>query len=175
MSGDQDDPVATRGTSGPPSFPNVPRPLNAGRLWAGGVATAVVAGLLALVGVLVVRAVLRLAVYAPPGAGTFGGSGTTLLCVVAVVGALAATGLAHLLLTTTPRPLTYLSWIVGLATAVAVVVPLVSEPSIVLALAQAAIHLVVGMTIASLVITAARASRPLTPTPYTGRRPITPR
>ena len=74
-------------------------------------------------------------------------------------------GLAHLLLITTPRPLTYLSWIVGLATAVAVVVPLVSGASIVLALAQAMINLVIGMAIGSLVITAARASRP----PYPSR------
>jgi hypothetical protein len=158
MTGYQNDPVYTGGQAAQP--PPSGRPLNVGRLWAGGLATAVVAALIALVGVLVVRAVLRLAVYAPPEAGTLGGSATAMLCFAAAVAALAATGLAHLLLTTTPRPLTYLSWIVGLATAVAVVVPLVSAPSIVLALAQAMIHLVIGTAIGSLVITAARASRP---------------
>ena len=53
---------------------------------------------------------------------------------------------------------------------VAVVVPLVSAGSIVLALAQAVIHLVIGTTIGSLVITAARASRP----PYPNRRFVAP-
>jgi hypothetical protein len=169
MPGYQEDPLPARGPAEFPASPSSARPLNVGRLWAGGVATAVVAGLVALVGVLVLRAVLRLAVYAPPEAGTLGSS-ATMLCIAAVVAALAATGLAHLLLTTTPRPLTYLSWIVGLATAVAVVVPLVSAGSIVLALAQAVIHLVIGTTIGSLVITAARASRP----PYPNRRFVAP-
>ena len=45
-----------------PAGPPRPR-LEVGRLWAGGVATAVVAALLALVGVLIVRAVLRIATY----------------------------------------------------------------------------------------------------------------
>jgi hypothetical protein len=62
-----------------PAAPPRPR-LEVGRLWAGGVATAVVAALLALVGVLIVRAVLRIAVYAPAGAGAFGDSRTLVLC-----------------------------------------------------------------------------------------------
>ena len=164
MTGSHDEPTARPGTPGtqPPS----PRPLNVARLWAGGVATAVVATLIALVGVLVVRVVLRIAGYTLSGASGFGGSATVALCVAAAAGALVATGLAHVLIITTPRPLTYLSWIVGLATAVAVVVPLVTEASLVLALGQAVVHLAVGMTIGTLVITAVRASRP----PYPFRR-----
>jgi hypothetical protein len=116
--------------------------------------------------VLVVRVVLRIAGYTPSGASGFGGSATVAVCVAAAAGALVATGLAHVLIITTPRPLTYLSWIVGLATAVAVVVPLVTEASLVLALGQAVVHFAVGMTIGTLVITAVRASRP----PYPFRR-----
>ena len=56
----------------PPAGPQRPR-LEVARLWAGGAATAVVAALIALVGVLIVRAVLRIAVYAPADAGAFGG------------------------------------------------------------------------------------------------------
>jgi hypothetical protein len=130
------------------------------------VATAVVATLIALVGVLVVRVVLRIAGYTLSGASGFGGSATVAVCVAAAAGALVATGLAHVLIITTPRPLTYLSWIVGLATAVAVVVPLVTGASLVLALGQAVVHFAVGMTIGTLVITAVRASRP----PYPFRR-----
>ena len=106
MTGPHDEPTARPGPPGarPPS----PRPLNVARLWAGGVATAVVATLIALVGVLVVRVVLRIAGYASSGASGFGGSSTVAVCVAAAVGALVATGLAHVLIITTPRPLTYL-------------------------------------------------------------------
>ena len=99
----------------PPAGPQRPR-LEVARLWAGGAATAVVAALIALVGVLIVRAVLRIAVYAPADAGAFGDSSTVTLCLVCAAAALAATGLLHLLLIATPRPLTYFSWIVGLLT-----------------------------------------------------------
>lgn len=69
-------------------------PLDATRLWTGGVATALVAALIALVGVLVVRAVFELALHAPAAAGPFGGPGTAVLCVLAAVAALAATAVA---------------------------------------------------------------------------------
>ena len=70
--------------------------MNAVRLWSGGLAAAVVAALAGLVGVLVVRAVFRIALYAPRAAGVFGGSSTARLCVVAAVAALAATGVPQL-------------------------------------------------------------------------------
>ena len=81
----------------PPAGPQRPR-LEVARLWAGGAATAVVAALIALVGVLIVRAVLRIAVYAPADAGAFGDSSTLTLCLICAAAALAATGLLHLLL-----------------------------------------------------------------------------
>lgn len=130
-------------------------PVNANRLWAGGLATAVVAALAALVGVLIVRAFLKVALYAPTEAGAFGDGDTVLLCVAAAGAALAATGLAHLLIVATPSPLSYFSWIVGLATAAAVVWPFVTGESLGVALAQAVIHLVIGLAIGSLVVGAA--------------------
>jgi hypothetical protein len=141
-------PVPPRGSAGPPR-------VNATRLWSAGLATAVVAALVALVGVLVVRALLRIDVYASRAAGAFGDSSTVMLCVGAAVAALAATGLAHLLLLSTPRPLAYLSWIIGLVTAAAVVLPLASGAPLSVALAQAVIHLVIGIAIGSLVSGAA--------------------
>jgi hypothetical protein len=138
--------------------------VNAARLWAAGLATAVVAALIALVGVLVVRAIFRIALYAPSEAGAFGDSDTVLLCVIAAAAALAATGLAHLLLLSTPRPLAYFGWIVGLLTAAAVVAPFLAGGPLAIALAQAVIHLVIGLAIGSLVSgAAASASRPVTP------------
>lgn len=134
------------------------------RLWSAGIATAVVAALIGLVGVLVVRAVFKIAVYAPPEAGAFGNSSTVLLCVLAAVAALAATGLVHLLLLGTPSPLSYFGWIVGLLTVVAVVLPFLSGAPLVAAVATAVIHLVIGLAVGSLVSGAAAiAIRPVAP------------
>ncbi|WP_300016657.1 DUF6069 family protein [Pseudonocardia sp.] len=137
-------------------LPEPDRPtIDVTRLWSGGLATAVVAALIGLVGVLVVRALFRVALHAPVDAGPFGGSGTAVLCALAAAAALAATGLVHLLLISTPRPLAYFGWIVGLLTAAAVVLPFLAGGSIGVALASAVIHLVIGMAIGSLVTGAA--------------------
>jgi Family of unknown function (DUF6069) len=144
---------------GVPPRPAARSPQVASRLWSAGLATAIVAALVALVGVLIVRALLRIDLYAPRAAGAFGNSSTVVLCVTAAVAALLATGLAHLLLLSTPRPLAYFSWIVGLLTAAAVVVPF-TYASLTVALAQAVIHLVIGLAIGSLLSgAAASASR----------------
>jgi uncharacterized protein DUF6069 len=128
--------------------------VNTGRLWAGGIATAVVAALIALVGVLLVRALLQIS----PRSGAFSDSDLVLLCAVAATAALAATGLAHLLLISTPRPLAYLGWIIGLLTTAAVVLPFTGGGSVPVKLSTAVIHLVIGAAIASLVTGAAATS-----------------
>lgn len=142
--------------------PVEPRPgVDATRLWSGGMATAIVAGLIGLVGVLVVRAAFHIALFAPAGAAALGSAAAvTTLCLLAAAAALTATGLAQLLIVTTPRPLAYLGWIVGLATAAATVAPLLGGVTAV-AVAQALIHLVIGLAIGSLVAgSAAAATRP---------------
>jgi hypothetical protein len=144
---------------GPPSAASGQPRVNATRLWSAGLATAVVAALIALVGVLIVRAVFRIALYAPATAGAFGSSATIVLCVTAALAALAATGLAHLLLLSTPRPLTYFGWIVGLLTTAAFVLPFLAGRSFPIAFAMAVIHLVIGMAIGSLVSGAAATAR----------------
>ena len=123
----QQRPYDPRYPSGPPASGPPPRvTVNAGRLWAAGVATALVCALIGLVGVLVVRAVFKVALYAPEEASAVGDIDTGLLCIAAAGAALVATGLVHLLLLSTPRPLSYFGWIVGLATLAAVVVPFLS-------------------------------------------------
>ena len=93
----------------------------AGRLWAGGAATACVAALVAGVGVLFFSYVFDVELV-----------GTALLlpitdslalnyAVTAFLLGLAATGLAHLLTLTTPRPRVFFAWIVGLVTVAAMV------------------------------------------------------
>jgi len=137
--------------------------INAGRLWSGGVATAIVAALIGLVGLLIVRALLQIPYLAPVRSGALGDSRTAVLCVSAALAALAATGLAHLLLLSTPRPMAYFGWIAGLLTAVAVVLPLLNDEAIAVRIATAVIHGVVGLAIISLVTGAAiSASSPAT-------------
>jgi hypothetical protein len=126
-------------------------PIDVKRLWAGGIASAVVAALVALVGMLVVRTAASIALYAPPEAGPLGDGSTLLLCLVAAA-------LAHLLLLGTPSPLTYFGWIVGLLTVAAAVAPFLSEESTGTALAVCVLHLVIGTVIGSLVAKAAAAA-----------------
>lgn len=133
--------------------------VNAGRLWAGGMAAAVVAGLVALVGLLVARAVFQIPVLSAKKYGAFGDSSTVTLVVLAVAAALLATGLAHLLLISTPSPQSYFGWIVGLLTVAAVVAPFVNTSgSLPVRLAQSVIHLVIGLAIGGLVSNAASAA-----------------
>ncbi|WP_433272401.1 DUF6069 family protein [Pseudonocardia xinjiangensis] len=150
---DETDPFAARGRP-----PRSSGRVDVSRLWVGGLATAAVAALIGLVGVLVVRAVLRIALYAPSTAGPFGDTDTVVLCGLAAVAALAATGLAHLLLIGAPRPLAYFAWFIGLLTAVSAVVPFLSPEPMSVVLATAAIHLVTGLAIGTLVSGAAAAA-----------------
>ena len=153
---------------GPPASGPPPRPkVNAGRLWAAGVATALVCALIGLVGVLVVRAVFNVALYAPEEASAVGDIDTGLLCLAAAGAALLATALVHLLLLSTPRPLAYFGWIVALGTLAAVVVPFLSISPLSVAVAMAVIHLIIGLAIGTLISgAAASASRPPDDPPY---------
>jgi hypothetical protein len=125
--------------------------VDAARLWSGGVATAVVAGLVALVGVLVSRWLFGIPLLAPKQDGAYGDAHTTGLVLLAGGAALIATGLAHLLLLSTPRPLTFFGWIIGLATVLAVLVPFSTGAPLTAKLATAAVGLVLGVAIGTLI------------------------
>jgi hypothetical protein len=129
--------------------------LDAARLWTGGLATAVVAALIGLVGLLVLRVLAANVPQIPVGAGLHTSSAAVLLCTIAAIAALVATGVAHLLLVSTPRPMAYLGWIIGLATAAAAVLPLTAGLPLAAAVASGVINLVIGMAIGSLVAGAA--------------------
>jgi hypothetical protein len=133
--------------------------VDAARLWSGGLATALVAGLIGLVGVLVVRVIFDLAAYAPRSSGTLGDGTTIALCVGAALAALLATGLVQLLMVATPQPLAYFGWVAGLVTAVAVFLPLLTGGLTAVTVAEAVIHLVIGLAIGSLVAGAAASAR----------------
>jgi hypothetical protein len=139
-----------------PNSPQVrqtrPRPqVDAGRLWPGGIMTAVVAGLVALVGVLVCRSIFKIPVLAPRHDGAYGDVRTTGLVLAAAAAALVATGLAHVLLLSTPRPMAFFAWIVGLCTAVVVLFPFSTAAPLRDKVATALVDLVIGIAIGTLV------------------------
>jgi Family of unknown function (DUF6069) len=135
-----------------PERPRSDRPqVDAGRLWPGGIATAVVAGLVALVGVLVCRWLFGIPLLAPKADGAYGDVHTTDLVLLAAAAALVATGLVHLLILSTPRPLAFFGWITGLATVLAVLVPFSTAAPLTTKAATAMVDLILGVAIGTLI------------------------
>ncbi|HKE97629.1 MAG TPA: DUF6069 family protein [Actinomycetes bacterium] len=132
--------------------------VDAGRLWAGGVVTAIVAALVAVVGVLVARGLLDVPVLAPSGEGTLGDASTAEMAGLAFIAALLATALLHLLMVAVVQPLRFFGWIVALLTALAVLVPFLTDAGTDEQVATAAIALAIGVTIGSLLSGVARRS-----------------
>jgi hypothetical protein len=148
--------AATKTEENRMSIPSTPRPasgsrvaIDAPRLWGGGLATACVAALVASVGVLICRDLLDVKVVEPPLLGITNSFAAN-YALTAFVLALAATGLAHLLSVITPRPRVFFSWIVGLFTVAAMVVPFALEGSLKGQICTSLINMVIGLSIASL-------------------------
>jgi hypothetical protein len=152
----------------PPPEPSGPtRRIDPGSLWAGGVATAVVAALIALAGILIARWLFTIPILAPRRDGAWGNASTVGYVLAAAGGALVATAILHLLLLTTPRPQVFFGWIIGLATLVAVVFPFSTTAPVDQKVATAVVNLVLGIAIGTLLSgTAARAVRRRRPTGY---------
>jgi hypothetical protein len=132
--------------------PDRPRlTIDAGRLWAGGVATAIVAGLVAVVGVVIVEGILDVDMVSPRFLLDASDTFALNYALTAALGAIVATGLAHLLVFTTPRPRAFFSWIVALATAVAVALPFAQNADLDAQIATAVVNLVIGVSIMSLI------------------------
>jgi hypothetical protein len=145
--------------------PPRPRP-DARRLWAGGGATAVVAALAALVGILIARGLAHVAILAPQGDGAWGNANTAAYAVVSALCALAATGLLHFLLATTPRATQFFDWIMVLLTIVAVVIPLSLVVDVPSRIATALLNLLLGLVITALLSSVSgMTQRPVRPAP----------
>ena len=162
-------PASTDG-AGRPRF----RP-DPGRFWAGAVATAVVAALIALVGILICRWTLNIPILAPAGDGAWGDAHTGEYVLAAALVALVAAGLLYLLMLSTPQPTVFFRWIIGLVTLIAVVYPFSSGAPLEQKAATAIVNLVVGVAIGSLLLaTAGRAIRRTAPRPSGPARPVDP-
>ncbi len=125
--------------------------VDAGRLWAGGAASAIVAALAALVGILACRWLFNLSVLAPHQGGAFGAVHPTALILVAFAAALIATGLVHLLMVSTARPLMFFGWIVGLMTTIMAIFPFSTTAALDAKIATALVNLALGALIGLLV------------------------
>jgi hypothetical protein len=137
------------GSAEPP--PQGPRRVDARALWSGGAATAVVAALIALVGILVCRWLFKIPILSPQRDGAWGDASTVGYVFASAAIALFATAIMHLLLLSTPRPRTFFSWIVGLATVIAVVFPFSTTAPLSQKAATAFVNLVLGIAIGSLI------------------------
>ena len=125
--------------------------VNAGRLWAGGAATAVVAALAVLAGVLIARGVLGIPVLAPATADSFGNSSSTTIYAALAAGcALLATALMHVLLLGTPSPFAFFAWITALADVVLAAAPFTQPAPLASKVFTAIINIVVGVAVISL-------------------------
>jgi hypothetical protein len=148
---------------------------DSGRFWAGAVATAIVAALIALVGILICRWTLNIPILAPAGDGAWGDAHTGEYVLVAALVALVAAGLLYLLVLSTPNPGLFFRWIIGLVTLIAVVYPFSSSAPLEQKAATAIVNLVVGVAIGSLLTaTAGRAIRRTDPRPSGPARPVDP-
>jgi len=123
--------------------------IDAGRLWGGGVATGMVSALVALVGVLIcsivdvhlVRPALLLDVF-----DRFAGD----YALTAFLLTLAATGVAHLVALSTPRPRMFFFWIIGLATVAGVAAFFTIAAATESQVATACINFALGIAVLSL-------------------------
>ncbi|MEV0363813.1 DUF6069 family protein [Nocardia fusca] len=124
--------------------------INVGRLWAGGVGTAIVVALVIVVLIMLVRGILNIAVLSPEGEGAYGTVSTTSYAVAGGAAAIAATGLLNLLLALMPSPMQFFYWITGLVTALATLVPFTLVAGVDAKIATAVINLIAGLCIISL-------------------------
>lgn len=120
------------------------------RLWAGGVATAIVAAGIAIVGVLIISNVFDLGIQTAQRSGALVDNAMTIIPVCAVIAALAGTALLHLLLLTTPRPATFFSAIVLLVLVVLVLQVFLAAGGVVDHIATAVLYAAIGLSIISM-------------------------
>ncbi len=124
--------------------------MDVGRLWTGGLLAGVVAAGVAVVGLLVARGILDIPVLVDRD-GVLVDASTWWYASAAFLAAMVATGLLHGLLLLAPQPYRFFGWIVGLAIAIAVLVPYATDAPLSSKLAASVINLVIGLCVASVI------------------------
>jgi Family of unknown function (DUF6069) len=132
--------------------------VNAGRLWGGGAAAALVAAGVALVGLLIARGVFHTHILIPKHNGALVNANSWRYALLAAGAALLATGLMHLLLLFAPSPRTFFGWIFGLATIAAAVAPFTTDADMEVKVATACLNLAIGIAIMSTVLSVSRSA-----------------
>lgn len=145
-------PVAQPAVPVAPAAP--PRPagpsVDAGRYWAGVVATALVTALIGLVGVLIVDQILDIDLVVRDILST--GSVGAAYVVGGVAASILAGGLLHLLVLSTPKPRAFFGWIMALATLSAALLPLTWTDVLETSIASGLVNAVIGIAIWSLLL-----------------------
>ncbi|SEG13211.1 hypothetical protein SAMN04489712_103331 [Thermomonospora echinospora] len=132
--------------------------IRVGRLWAGGLIAALCAVLVTVAGALVARGVLHVPVPVPvsPRVDGLAVSAAYALCMGALT--LQATGLLHVLMLVSPRPVSMLAWVCGPVTGIATLAPLVVRAGLEARIATAAINLATGLVVIGLLAATASLS-----------------
>jgi Family of unknown function (DUF6069) len=143
----------------PPRPPSSGQPtVDAGKLWAGGVATAIVAALIAVVGIMVARGVLDIYVFAPKDKGAWEAASAVSYAAASALAALLATALMHALLLATPRPTMFFGWIMFLVAVIGATWPFTTGAALENQVATAVLNALIVVAIWSLVASSAQRS-----------------
>jgi hypothetical protein len=130
-----------------------------GYLWAGGVATAIVAGLVAWVGSVVSHVIFGVQLLPASDSGVIGLPGAGSYPLGAVLLGLLITAVAHLLLAFVPQPIRFFDWLMALLTVLAVVAPFAISSGMNRIIATAIVDGLVMLTIWVLLLSVARRAR----------------
>ena len=133
------------------------------RLWAGGVATALVAAGLAFVGVLIINSIFEVGIQTAGRSGALVDNASTVIPIAAGIAALASTALLHLLLMTTPRPASFFSAIAVLVIVVLILQVFLADGTISAHIATGILYAAIGVAIVSMLSgVSATSVRPVT-------------
>ncbi|MGH3548344.1 MAG: DUF6069 family protein [Pseudonocardiaceae bacterium] len=140
----------------PPSWERRPAAVevSARRLWAGGMATALVAAGIGVVGVLLVRGVLNVPILSAKG--RLVNQAMAVVPISAGLAALAGTALLHLLLLTTPRPTAFFGAIGAIVIAIVALQVFIASGTTEDQVATAMLYAVIGVAVISLLSGVAR-------------------
>ncbi|MBA2308890.1 MAG: hypothetical protein H0W01_06260 [Pseudonocardiales bacterium] len=138
------------------------RKVDAGKLWAGGLATALVAAGVGVAGVLAIRGLLKIAILS--GRGQLVNEAILTVPIAAAAAALIATGLLNLLMISTPRPSLFFNSLAGVVLVVMVLlVFLANAGDLADKIATAALYLLIGLVIMGLLTGVARTAIKVVP------------